>query len=100
MRLNAVKPLLRTAVRGVWGLLLVAGAVEAQTPTVPGVPTIATVTAGRNTSGLTLTVTWTAPTTTGGSAITAYDVRSIKTAAAETNDANWLGPMWTTSRSR
>ena len=64
----------------------------------PGVPTIATVTAGRNTSGLTLTVTWTAPTNTGGSAITAYDVRHIKTADDETVDANWTeeDDAWTT----
>ena len=55
----------------------------------PGAPTIATVTAGSNTSGLTLVVTWTAPANTGGSAITAYDVRHIKTAADETDDANW-----------
>ena len=89
MRPNGAKTLLRRPVWGVCGLLLVVGAVEAQTPTVPGAPTIATVTAGRNTSGLTLTVTWTAPTNTGGSAITAYDVRYIKTAADETNDANW-----------
>ncbi len=98
MRLSVVKTLLRTAVAGVCGLLLITGAVEAQTPTVPGAPTIATVTAGRNTSGLTLAVTWTAPTNTGGSAITAYDVRSIKTADDETNDANWTeeDDAWTT----
>ncbi len=97
MRSDVVNTLLRTAVGGVCGLLLVAGAVEAQT-TVPGAPTIDTVTAGRNTSGLTLTVTWTAPTNTGGSAITAYDVRSIKTADDETNDANWTEEdnAWTT----
>ncbi len=98
MRPNGAKTLLRTAVWGVWGLLLITGAVEAQTPTVPGAPTIATVTAGRNTSGLTLTVTWTAPSNDGGSAITAYDVRYIETAADETNDANWTeeDDAWTT----
>ena len=83
MRPNVVK-----VVGGLYGLLLVAGAVETQS-TVPGAPTIDTVTAGRNTSGLTLTVTWTAPSDTGGSAITAYDVRYIETAADETDDANW-----------
>ena len=62
-------------------LLLVAGAVEAQS-TVPGAPTIDTVTAG---SGTTLVVTWTAPSNDGGSTITAYDVRYIKTADDETD---------------
>ena len=72
-----------------WGSCwLIAGAVEAQT-SVPGAPTINTVTAGSNTSGLTLVVTWTAPTSDGGSAITAYDVRHIETADDETDDANW-----------
>ena len=52
----------------------------------PAPPTINTVTAGSST---TLVVTWTAPTSDGGSAITAYDVRSIKTADDETDDANW-----------
>ena len=75
-------------------LLLVAGAVEAQT-TVPGAPTIDTVTAG---SGTTLVVAWTAPASDGGSTITAYDVRYIKTAADETDDANWtvVDDAWTT----
>ena len=97
MRSNVVTTLLRPAVWGVWGLLLITSDAPAQS-TVPGAPTIDTVTAGRNTSGLTLTVTWTAPTNTGGSAITAYDVRHIKTAADETNDANWTeeDDAWTT----
>ena len=75
-------------------LLLVAGAVEAQT-SVPGAPTINTVTAGSST---TLVVTWTAPTSDGGSAITAYDVRHIETADDETDDANWTveDDAWTT----
>ena len=68
--------------------LLVAGDTWAQTA--PGAPTITTVTAGSSSSlGLTLVVTWTAPADTGGSAIEAYDVRFIKTAADETDDANW-----------
>ena len=89
MRPNGVKTLLRTAVWALGGLLLIASDARAQTPTVPGAPTVDTVTAGRNTSGLTLTATWTAPSNDGGSAITAYDVRHIKTAADETDDANW-----------
>ena len=68
--------------------LLVAGDTWAQTA--PGAPTITTVTAGSSSSlGLTLVVTWTAPADTGGSAIEAYDVRFIKTADDETDDANW-----------
>ena len=47
-------------------------------------------TAGRSSSlGFTLTATWTAPSDTGGSAITAYDVRYIETDDDETVDANW-----------
>ena len=79
MRSDVVKTLLRIAVWGLWWLLLVSGEVWAQT-SVPGAPTIDTVTAGSNTSGLTLTVTWTAPTSDGGAAIEAYDLRFIKTA--------------------
>ena len=88
MRSDVVKTLLRTAV---WGLcwLLVAGAVWAQT-SVPGTPTIDTVTAGSSTSGLTLAVTWTAPTSDGGSTIESYDLRFIKANDDETDDANWI----------
>ena len=81
-----------------WGLcwlLLIAGDVWAQTA--PGAPTITTVEAGHSSSlGLTLAVTWTAPADTGGSAIEAYDVRYIETAADETDDANWTveDPAW------
>ena len=68
--------------------LLVAGDTWAQTA--PGAPTITSVEAGSSSSlGLTLVVTWTAPADTGGSAIEAYDVRFIQTAADETDDANW-----------
>ncbi|MCE2485319.1 MAG: S8 family serine peptidase [Desulfurellaceae bacterium] len=83
------KTLLRTAVWGLCGLLLIAGDAWAQT-SVPGAPTIATVTAGRSSSlGFTLAVTWAAPSDTGGSAIEAYDVRYIETDDDETDDANW-----------
>ena len=52
--------------------------------TTPAAPTISSVTPGN----ATLTVTWTAPTNTGGSAITGYDVRHKLTSAPDI-DANW-----------
>ena len=88
MRSDVVKTLLRLAVWGLWWLLLVSGEVWAQT-NVPGAPTIDTVTAGSSSLGLTLAVMWTAPTSDGGSAIEAYDLRFIKTVDDETDDANW-----------
>ena len=51
----------------------------------PAAPTISTVTrADRR-----LAVAWSAPSDTGGGAITAYDVRHIETSADETMDTNW-----------
>ena len=88
MRADVVKLLLRTAVWGLWWLLI-PSAVWAQT-SVPGTPTIETVTAGSSTAGLTLAVTWTAPASDGGAAIEAYDLRFIQTAEDETDDANWI----------
>ena len=89
------KTLRRAAVWGLCWLLLIAG--EAWAQTAPGAPTISTVAAGHSSSlGLTLAVTWTAPADTGGSAIEAYDVGYIETAADETDDANWTveDPAW------
>ena len=88
MRADVGTSLLWTAGWGLW-LLLVSSAVWAQT-SLPGAPTIETVTAGSSVDGLTLAVTWTAPTSDGGAAIEAYDLRFIKTAADETDDANWI----------
>ena len=82
-----MKTLLRTIGWALLCLLLVPGAAWAQTA--PDAPSITTVEAGRGSAGLTLVVTWTAPASDGGSAITAYAVRSIETAADETDDANW-----------
>ena len=77
--------------------LEVAGRSSAQTvPVAPGAPTVSVPNAGTNA----LTVTWTAPTDTGSSAISAYDLRYIETAATEAekaDDANWTveGGVWT-----
>ena len=63
------------------------------TPTTPGAPTIGTVTPGSGT----LAITWTAPSSDGGSAITAYDLRYIATTADKTVDSNWtvVDDVWT-----
>ncbi len=60
----------------------------------PGAPTIGVVTPGTGT----LAITWTAPSSDGGSAITAYDLRHIETSADETVDSNWtvVDDVWTT----
>ena len=64
------------------GLFLGPGSINAQS--VPGPPTVTVVA-----TAVTLQVTWSAPTELGGSAITAYHVRHIESAADATNDANW-----------
>ena len=51
----------------------------------PGAPPLDSLTPGAGS----LAVGWTAPTTPGSSAITAYEVRYITTTADETDDANW-----------
>ena len=66
---------------------------EAQTP---GMPTISTITPG---DGL-LTVVWTAPADTGGSAVSSYDLRYIFTSSSTTDkndDTKWtvMDSMWT-----
>ena len=66
------------------GLILATGRAEAQQP--PGAPTIGSVTAGTNT----LTISWSAPDDTGGSAITSYDLRYIPSnATAKEDPDNW-----------
>ena len=52
---------------------------------VPGAPSIDSVAEGNQS----LTVSWTAPGSNGGSDITAYDVRRIETSATDKSDANW-----------
>ena len=60
----------------------------------PEAPTIATVTPGMDL----LVISWSPPPSDGGSAITAYDLRYIETAADETVDSNWtvVEDVWTT----
>ena len=59
----------------------------------PAAPAIDSVTAGSES----LTVTWTAPTNTGASDITAYDVRSIRSDATDMSDSEWtvVDDAWT-----
>ncbi len=60
----------------------------------PGAPDILAVTAGRGS----FTITWTAPTNEGGSAVTAYDLRYVRSNAPDKADANWtvVEDVWTT----
>ncbi len=53
--------------------------------TTPSAPTIDSVTPGDET----LAVAWSAPADTGGSAITGYDLRYIRSDAADKSDDNW-----------
>ena len=61
---------------------------------VPGAPTVDPLIGGETWLG----VTWTAPSSNGGSSITAYDLRHIQTSADETVDANWtvVEDVWET----
>ena len=61
------------------------GQVRGQTATVPAAPAISSVTAAAST----LAVAWTAPSDTGGEALSSYDLRYILSDAADTADANW-----------
>ena len=74
------------------GLLLAFGGVRAS-HSVPHAPAITTITPG----GGSLTIVWTAPTDTGNSTITGYDVRSIETDATDKADDKWdvVDDAWT-----
>ncbi|MFM8350654.1 MAG: S8 family serine peptidase, partial [Actinomycetales bacterium] len=67
-----------TCGRGIVNAAKVVGGTPA--PTVPGAPTAVTATAGNSQA----TVTWTAPASTGGSAITGYTARAWSTTTAGT----------------
>ena len=66
-------------------LCVAAPAERAAAQTWPGTPTGVSLTAG----GGSLTVSWNAPTYTGGSAIASYDVRFILSSASDKSDAKW-----------
>ncbi len=63
------------------------------TTNVPGAPSVLSVTPGTGS----LTVAWRAPAQTGGTAITAYDLRHIRSDAPSKADGNWtvLSRVWT-----
>ena len=63
-----------------------------------GAPEVHQVTAGTNS----LTVSWSAPPSDGGSPITAYDLRHIRSDATNKGDANWtvVQDVWTGSGAR
>jgi len=85
MRFRPIRPRLSAAGLVVLvGLLSAFGGVQAGHG-VPHAPTITSVTPGDSS----LTVAWTEPTETGNSAITAYDVRTIESAAGDKADAEW-----------
>ena len=73
----------------VWALSAVAGA----TTQAPGAPAISSLTAG---DGF-LAVSWTAPGSTGGSPIKAYDLRHITSSASDKSDTHWtvVDDVWT-----
>ncbi len=60
----------------------------------PGAPSIRSVTPGEDS----LTVSWAAPSGDGGSAISAYDLRHIRSAAADKAEASWtvVQDVWRT----
>ena len=61
--------------------------------TAPGAPTINLITVGDGA----LAVSWSAPSDTGGSAVTSYDVRHIRSDAADKSDDSWTerDGIWT-----
>ena len=67
------------------GILFASGSVWAQTATAPGAPTIDSLTTGNES----ITVSWTAPASNGGSDITSYDLRHIGSDATDKSDDNW-----------
>ena len=64
-------------------------------PSLPGAPATASVTPGT----ASLTVSWRTPIQTGGTVVTAYDLRHIRSDATNKGDANWtvVRRVWTGS---
>ena len=93
-RLPATAWLIAAAACVLLGTLLAAGTAWAQAATTPGAPVIESLTAGDQA----LTVVWTAPASDGGSDITSYDLRYIRSDAADKADGNWTveTSVWTT----
>ena len=87
------RPCLRAAALSLVVAQCMLVAANARGQTMLGAPTISTVTAGN----MSLTVSWEAPSDTGGSAITAYDLRWIEAAATDRTDTAWtvLDNFWT-----
>ena len=84
-----------TLLVGLAALYVVVGAGQVGAQSTLGAPTITSVTATTNT----LTVSWSAPSETGGATITAYDVHYILSSAMDkTAAANWTlkEDAWTT----
>ena len=77
------------------GFVVLPGITQTQQPPAgpPGAPTVTSVGSGRNS----LTVRWRAPVQTGGSGITAYDLRYVRSDAANKGDAQWtvVEDVWT-----
>ena len=71
--------------------------IEASRATAPDVPIISAIMPGDRT----LTVSWTAPSETGGADITSYDLRHIESSAVDKADANWtvVDDAWTSGPS-
>ena len=69
------------------------GSISAAPQTIPAAPTIDSVTPGDET----LTVAWSAPTDTGGTTVEGYDVRYIRSDAADKSDDDWTerDSIWT-----
>ena len=93
-RLPATAWLAAAAACVLLGTLLAAGTAWAQTATAPGAPAIESLTARDQE----IAVVWTAPASDGGSDITSYDLRHIRSDADDKADGNWTveTSVWTT----
>ena len=76
---------IKDAQRGDSGILRSWGLTIYGHGSIPGAPEIGTVTPG----GGTLAIEWAAPTDTGETAITSYDLRYIRDDATDKSDGNW-----------